>query len=474
MIWMSGAEKQITYLNQTWLDYTGQPLDAVLGQRRAHILHPDDAERSLDVYEKAFEQREVFQMEHRLRRHDGDYRWVVAAGVPRYDVDGSFAGYIGTAVDITERKLAEEALSTVSQKLIEAHEEESTRIARELHDDINQRPAMVSMSLDDLKQSPSASAADFERIGEVKQQIADLVSDIQALSHDLHPAKLEFMGLEAAAAGFCEELSNRHGMTIDVHFEDIPKVVPPEISLSLYRVLQEALQNVVKHSVSGHAHVSLSGQSDTLTMVIQDSGAGFDPHEAMRGPGLGLTSMKERLKVVGGSFPSTRSGGWARRFTLSRLSVSQRSLQTSFDDCCSKESVVATWRSIPSTVRRRSASPCERRRSCLKGWKPSAGQRMSLPLSPRQRSRQISEFGFHVFAIGQRLRDLLPEDVAIPLAEPVNGDLERALRCAHFSCECGIRRVGLIEQEDLQPVEMVQTPMLHELGTESVYDSVEH
>jgi hypothetical protein len=99
---------------------------------------------------------------------------------------------------------------------------------------------------------------------------------------------------------------------------------------------------------------------------------------------------------------------------------------------------------------------------------------MSLPLSPRQRSRQISEFRFHVFAIRQRLRDLLPEEVTIPLAEPVNGDLECALRCAHFFCECGIRRVGFIEEEDLQPVEMVQTSMLHELGTESVHDSVEH
>jgi PAS domain S-box-containing protein len=311
MIWMSGAEKQITYLNQTWVDYTGRPLDEVLGQRWAPVLHPDDAERSREVYEKAFERREIFQMEHRLRRHDGEYRWVVTAGVPRYDADGAFVGYIGTAVDITERKLAEEALSTVSQKLIGAHEEESTRIARELHDDINQRLAVVNMSLNGLKQSPSASAADLERIGEVRRQIADLVSDIQALSHDLHPAKLELLGLEAAAAGFCEELSNRHGITIDVHFENIPKALPAEISLSLYRVLQEALQNVVKHSVSGHAHVSLCGHSDNLTMAIQDSGAGFDPHEAMRGRGLGLTSMKERLKVVGGqlSIHSQRGRG---------------------------------------------------------------------------------------------------------------------------------------------------------------------
>ena len=114
-----------------------------------------------DVYVKAFDRREPFQVEHRIRRHDGEYRWVVTTGVPRDNVDGSFAGYIGTAIDVTEQKLAEEALSTISQKLIEAHEEESTRIARELHDDINQQLALVSMRLDSLKHTPPVSAAEF-------------------------------------------------------------------------------------------------------------------------------------------------------------------------------------------------------------------------------------------------------------------------------------------------------------------------
>jgi PAS domain S-box-containing protein len=301
MIWMSSAEKHITYLNQTWVDYTGLPLDAVLGQRRAPVLHPDDAERSREVYEKAFEQREVFHVEHRLRRHDGEYRWVVTTGVPRYDVDGSFVGYIGSTVDITEQKLAEEALSTVSQKLIEAHEEESTRISRELHDDVNQRLAMVSVRLSYLVQSPAASADHVEQeIGEIRQEIAGLVSDIQALSHGLYPPKLELLGLEAAATGFCNELSDRHGVTIDVHFENIPQALPREIALCLYRVLQEALQNVVKHSASRHAHVSLNGHLNTISLTVKDSGAGFHPHEALRGQGLGLTSMKERLKVIGG------------------------------------------------------------------------------------------------------------------------------------------------------------------------------
>ena len=326
MIWMSGFEKQITYFNQTWLDYTGVPLDAVLGQQRTHVLHPDDAELSGAVYMKAFEQREAFQIEHRLRRHDGEYRWVVTAGVPRYDRDGSFAGYIGTTVDLTEQKLAEEALSTVSQKLIEAHEEESTRIARELHDDVNQRLAMVSARLGHLTQSVPVSDDLMQEISDIRQEIVALASDMQALSHNLHPSKLDLLGLEAAAAGFCEEMSKRHGVSIGVHVENIPATLPREISLCFYRVLQEALRNVVKHSGAGHVDVFLNGHISTISLTVKDSGAGFDPHEAIRGPGLGLTSMKERLKIIGGQlFIHSNRGRGTSISAVAPLSVPTRS-----------------------------------------------------------------------------------------------------------------------------------------------------
>ena len=265
------------------------------------VPHPDDVERCRDMYLKAVEQHGPFQMEQRLRRHDGEYRWVVSTGAPRYNADGSFAGYIGTAVDITERKLAEEALSTVSQKLIEAHEEERTRIARELHDDINQRLALVIMRLDGLKQTAPASADMFEHeISAARHEITELVSDLQGLSHRLHSPKLELLGLGPAAAAFCEELSTRHGVKIDVHVENIPDALPPEIALCVYRVLQEALQNVVKHSESPHTHVSLEGHTRDIRLKVEDAGAGFDTDQVMRGPGLGLTSMRERLKIVGG------------------------------------------------------------------------------------------------------------------------------------------------------------------------------
>jgi signal transduction histidine kinase len=277
---------------------------------RAMVLHPDEAERCREVYEKAFEQRERFQLEHRLRRHDGEYRWVVTAGVPRYNADGAFVGYIGTSVDITERKLAEGVLS--SQKLIDAHEEESSRIARELHDDISQRLAAVSMRLGWLKHLlPGPVLAVTQEIGGVSREVADLAADVQALSHRLHPAKLDILGLETAAAGFCEEVSTRHGVSCDIQFENIPRALPRDVSLSLYRVLQQAVQNVIKHSGSDHARVCLIGLNDSISLTVTDDGAGFDLLEAIKGPGLGLISMNERLKAVGGqlSIQSQRGQG---------------------------------------------------------------------------------------------------------------------------------------------------------------------
>ena len=201
------------------------------------------------------------------------------------------------AADLIERTLAGEA---ISQKLIEAHEYERTRIARELHDDLGQRLAVVSVRLGNLMRAPISGTKLEQEIREMYEQVGDLASDVQALSHGLHPPKLELMGLEAAVAGFCGELSATHGVTIDVDVAHIPKALPPEISLCLYRIAQEALQNFVKHGGVPLAEVSLLGRGNTLNLTVKDEGAGFDLHEAMQGPGLGLTTMKERLKVLGG------------------------------------------------------------------------------------------------------------------------------------------------------------------------------
>jgi len=301
MIWITDAEGQVTYLNQMYLDFTGLTLAAALGQGWMNVPHPDDLERCIDVYMKAADRREPFQIEHRLRRHDGEYRWVISTGVPRSAKDGSFAGYSGTALDITERKLAEEVLATVSQRLIEAQEEERARLGRELHDDINQRLVTLGCRLGILAHRiPDSEAALRHTIEDLNNDVRNLVNDIQALSYGLHPPQLEYLGIAAAAASLCREVSDQQDVKVSFHAESVPQAIPQRISLCVYRVLQESLQNAIKHSGARHVEVSLCGGVDQLTLTVHDSGVGFDPDEAVKANGLGLTSMKERLKAVQG------------------------------------------------------------------------------------------------------------------------------------------------------------------------------
>src|SRR5436190_16383895 len=139
-----------------------------------------------------------------------------------------------------------------------------------------------------------------EGIGQAMKDVSAVSSDMQSLSHRLHTSKLEYLGLAAAATVFCRELADQHRLQIDIHTENIPSNLPQDISLSVFRVLQEALQNALKHSGSQRFHVSLRSDSNTLLLTVYDNGVGFDPSVALTGRGLGLTSMKERMKLVSG------------------------------------------------------------------------------------------------------------------------------------------------------------------------------
>jgi PAS domain S-box-containing protein len=203
--------------------------------------------------------------------------------------------------DVTERRRAEEALASVGRRLIEAQEKERTWIARELHDDFNQRIILLAMNLDTLKQDLSSSNGRVNRcIEEASKQTSELASDIHALSHRLHSSKLELLGLAGACHGFCRELSERQNIEVAFHTQDLPKNLPEQIALCLFRVLQEALQNAIKHSGVRRFDVSLKGTPSEILLAVHDSGVGFDPEEAISGHGLGLISMRERLKLVDG------------------------------------------------------------------------------------------------------------------------------------------------------------------------------
>jgi signal transduction histidine kinase len=220
--------------------------------------------------------------------------------VPRYHADGSVAGFIGSAIDVTERRLAQEALASIDQRLIEAQEEERGRIARELHDDINQRLALLSIRLSEVMRAAPELGVDEKRdVQEAREEVLRLARDVQSLSHRLHPARIEVLGLAAAAEALCREVSQHRGVEVDFSAENVPEGLPKRIALCVYRVLQEALQNAIKHSGAREVQVALAGRGDRLELTVRDLGIGFDPN-AVRRSGLGMISMKERLTAVNG------------------------------------------------------------------------------------------------------------------------------------------------------------------------------
>ena len=302
LIWMSDAGKVCTYFNRPWLDFTGRSLEREVGNGWAEGVHPEDFQGCLDTYTGAFDRRGEFRMEYRLRRHDGQYRWVLDIGVPRFAPDLSFAGYIGSCVDITDRKLAEEALSHVSHRLIEAQEQERSRIARELHDDIGQRLSLLVVELERLQQNSYDTPAEVcVRIDELRKQALEIVTDVQSLSHELHSSKLEYLGIVPAMRGFCKELSQQQRVEIDFQSHDVPNPVSHDISLCLFRVLQEALHNSVKHSGVHHFEARLWGASGQIHLEVRDTGSGFDSEAIKESRGLGLISMQERLRLLDGT-----------------------------------------------------------------------------------------------------------------------------------------------------------------------------
>jgi len=193
------------------------------------------------------------------------------------------------------------ALASISRRLIEAQEQERTRIARELHDDIGQRLALLIIELEQLRQNASDLPVEVRScIGALQKQTAEIATDVQSMSHELHSSKLEYLGLAVAMRAFCKEFSDQQNVEVVFAQDKVPSTLPQDISLCLFRVLQEALQNAVKHSGVRHFDVELRDTSNELQLTVRDLGSGFDVGQAMKSRGLGLISMAERVKLVEG------------------------------------------------------------------------------------------------------------------------------------------------------------------------------
>jgi PAS domain S-box-containing protein len=278
------------------------PSVRLIGEQALGWIDPDDRERVVASISALSPEKPSLKISYRINRADDAQIWVEQNSLAHFDEQGSIVRVVGMVADITERKLAEAALFSARLKLIEAQEQERTRIARELHDDIGQRLALLTIELNQLQIHAGGLPAEVRgRLEQLGNDSAEIASDTQSLSHELHSAKLEYMGITAAMKGLCREFSQKQHVEIDFKSHDVPGPLPPDISLCLFRVLQEALNNSAKHSGAKRFIVRLWGTPNEIGLSIGDSGAGFDSEAVKESRGIGLISMEERLSIVNGT-----------------------------------------------------------------------------------------------------------------------------------------------------------------------------
>jgi PAS domain S-box-containing protein len=301
-VWMSDQDGKYTYLNKKTLEFTGAQAHELNGDGWCAFLHPEDLSGALEANAQALQKRERFLREYRVRRSDGVYRWMFDIGNPRFDAEGLFVGFIGSAVDVTDQRLAREALERVGGQLIAAQEKERSHLARELHDDICQRLAMLSLRIGKITKGwGNGQMPVSDQLEQIRQQCADLAGDVQALSHELHPSLLDNVGLVAAVKSFCREFSEQNDALVEFSHTNVPASLPREISLSIFRVVQEALHNAAKYSGVSEYEVNLRGEAGEIELEVSDQGVGFDLATKNNAQGLGLVSMRERMILLNGT-----------------------------------------------------------------------------------------------------------------------------------------------------------------------------
>jgi|GEM_PF-454201 len=324
-VWDLDAETGRVYVDPVLLSLLGyEDGDAGGYDSWAARIHPQDQPRVL-AHEAAFmtlsaardpEGNTPFPpIEYRVLHRDGEYRWFSTRGTIFRKPDGTPSRVVASVIDVTERRQIEEALRTsheallrssgqvrdLAGKLILAQEEERRRISRELHDDLNQKVAAIAISVSNLKRGPAGKEAPArEEFARILAALGALSEEIRHLSHEMHPPVLEHAGLASALRSYCRELREISGIHIEQDIGEVPPGLPPDVSLCLYRVAQEALGNVVRHAYAGRVRLRLADRDTGMELTVTDDGVGFDPGRVRRG--LGLVSMEERVRMLGGEF----------------------------------------------------------------------------------------------------------------------------------------------------------------------------
>jgi PAS domain S-box-containing protein len=271
-------------------------LDSFLG-----MTHPDDRDSIRRAIEEVVQSGEEGQAEYRIVRPDGSVRWMASRGRAYRGTSGKPERLMGCSVDITERKRLEQVTRDLTGRIISAHEEERARLARELHDDITQRAACMAVELARVE-AQTRNPVIGKSLHALRKELARMSEDVHALSYRLHPTVLAELGLAEAIKAECERFTQQQAISVELALDEIPESLPHDASLCLFRVAQEALRNVARHSGAGRVELSIRERDGGLQLVVRDDGQGFDATVPARPPALGLSGMRERVRHLGGRF----------------------------------------------------------------------------------------------------------------------------------------------------------------------------
>jgi len=279
-------------------------------------IAPEDRDNYLTVIHSLTPEAAGYKVAFRLVQRDGHMAWFEESGKAIFAPDGTLRKVVGTTSDVTEVRQSERVLRELSGRLISSQEEERRRIARELHDHIGQELALICVQA----QRIDSGAAEEEHtvrsdVHELYRKIKALSGDVSKLSHRLHSSELSFIGLAVAAERLCRDFGSQYNVDVDYQSKSLPPSIDSAKSLCFYRVLQEALQNVMKHSQATQVSVDLRAKNNELILVVNDNGRGFDVDNTGFDAGLGLLSMRERLNLVRGRFVISSKPGAGTRLT---------------------------------------------------------------------------------------------------------------------------------------------------------------